>query len=280
MPDASRPRALAGRRVRLPGHFAGEVTVEDARPLGAGAELRVRLPDGALDEAVLSADDLAPLLAAEPAAPAEHPPVDPEQVRLLVESTRIRLAWAWDRQFAVSLSGIRTLPHQIEAVYRKMLPQPRLRFLLADDPGAGKTIMAGLLVKELKLRQAIDRCLVLVPAPLTLQWQDELLRFFGEPFQGAVPQVPGSARHGRARQAASRAGGPPCGASSARRSAAGGRDGARAAVQRAGRSAVPRDGTGAAARRSRAPRTGDRRRTGADRSWFPPRPRWPAAWGA
>ena len=183
MPDASRLRALAGRRVRLPGHFAGEVTVESARPLGAGAELRVRLPGGELDEAVLSGDDLAPLLAAGPTASAERPPADPEQVRLLVESTRIRLAWAWDRQFAVSLSGIRTLPHQIEAVYRKMLPQPRLRFLLADDPGAGKTIMAGLLVKELKLRQAIDRCLVLVPAPLTLQWQDELLRFFGEPFQ-------------------------------------------------------------------------------------------------
>ena len=183
MPDASRLRALVGRRVHLPGHFAGEVTIEGARPLGAGAELRVRLPGGELDEAVLSGGDLAALLAAGPPMPAARPPADPEQVRLLVESTRIRLAWAWDRQFAVSLSGIRTLPHQIEAVYRKMLPQPRLRFLLADDPGAGKTIMAGLLVKELKLRQAIDRCLVLVPAPLTLQWQDELLRFFGEPFQ-------------------------------------------------------------------------------------------------
>ena len=183
MPNASRLRALAGRRVRLPDHFAGEVTIEDARPLGAGAELRVRLPGGELDEAVLSGDDLAALLADGPPGPAARPPADAEQVRLLVESTRIRLAWTWDRQFAVSLSGIRTLPHQIEAVYRKMLPQPRLRFLLADDPGAGKTIMAGLLVKELKLRQAIDRCLVLVPAPLTIQWQDELLRFFGEPFQ-------------------------------------------------------------------------------------------------
>ena len=64
-----------------------------------------------------------------------------------------------------------------------MLPQPRLRFLLADDPGAGKTIMAGLLIKELKLREAIDRCLILVPAPLIIQWQDELLRFFNESFQ-------------------------------------------------------------------------------------------------
>ncbi|MBA2449693.1 MAG: DUF3883 domain-containing protein [Chloroflexi bacterium] len=63
-----------------------------------------------------------------------------------------------------------------------MLPQPRLRFLLADDPGAGKTIMAGLLIKEMKLREAIERVLILCPAPLTIQWQDELLRWFGEPF--------------------------------------------------------------------------------------------------
>ena len=101
---------------------------------------------------------------------------------LLVESARIRLAYAHDRQFAVSLSGIRTLPHQIEAVYQKMLPQPLLRFLLADDPGAGKTIMAGLLIKELKLREAIDRVLILCPAPLTIQWQDEMQRWFGETF--------------------------------------------------------------------------------------------------
>jgi SNF2 family DNA or RNA helicase len=64
----------------------------------------------------------------------------------------------------------------------RMLPQPRLRYLLADDPGAGKTIMAGLLLKEMKLRQAIERVLVIVPAALTLQWQDELLRFFNESF--------------------------------------------------------------------------------------------------
>jgi len=104
-------------------------------------------------------------------------------IRLLVESARIRLAYAHDRHFAVSLSGIRTLPHQIEAVYIRMLPQPRLRFLLADDPGAGKTIMAGLLLKEMKLREAIERVLILCPAPLTIQWQDELLRWFGESFE-------------------------------------------------------------------------------------------------
>ena len=116
-----------------------------------------------------------------PAAPSAAP-VNAERLRLLIESARIRLAYMHDRQFAVSLSGIRTLPHQIEAVYQKMLPQPRLRFLLADDPGAGKTIMAGLLIKEMKLREAVDRVLILCPAPLTIQWQDELLRWFGETF--------------------------------------------------------------------------------------------------
>ena len=105
-----------------------------------------------------------------------------EHLRLLVESARIRLAYAHDKHFAVSLSGIRTLPHQIEAVYIKMLPQPRLRFLLEDDPGAGKTIMAGLLIKEMKLREAIERVLILCPSPLTIQWQDEMLRWFSEPF--------------------------------------------------------------------------------------------------
>ncbi len=174
---------MIGRRVSLPGYFEGEVTVEAVRPLGTGLEIRVRLASGELDEAVLSKDDAAKLVSASPAMPQGTPPADAGRLRLLIESARIRLAYAYDRQFAVSLSGIRTLPHQIEAVYLRMLPQPRLRFLLADDPGAGKTIMAGLLIKELKLREALERCLIIVPAPLTIQWQDELLRFFGESFQ-------------------------------------------------------------------------------------------------
>ena len=182
MPETTGVAALVGRRVRLPGHFVGEVVVEAARVLGVGAEIRVRLPTGELDEAVLGAEEVATLVSVPVGQPADAT-VDAEKLRLVVESTRIRLAYTYDRQFAVSLSGIRTLPHQIEAVYMKMLPQPRLRFLLADDPGAGKTIMAGLLIKELKLREAIERVLILVPAPLTIQWQDELIRFFGESFQ-------------------------------------------------------------------------------------------------
>src|SRR5262249_42396101 len=127
-------------------------------------------------------DEAATVCGQQAEAPTAVQPTDAESIRLLVESARIRLAYTHDRHFAVSLSGIRTLPHQIEAVYMKMLPQPRLRFLLADDPGAGKTIMAGLFIKEMKLREAIDRILILCPAPLTIQWQDELLRWFNEPF--------------------------------------------------------------------------------------------------
>ena len=147
-----------GQRVSLPGHFDVPVVLEDARLLGSddseGYECRVHLPDGSLEEAVISAEEMAAILGQRPDEGEAQSPVDAEKLRLLIESSRIRLAYAHDQQFAVSLSGIRTLPHQIEAVYQAMLPQPRLRFLLADDPGAGKTIMAGLLVKELKLREA------------------------------------------------------------------------------------------------------------------------------
>ncbi|MCL2824303.1 MAG: DUF3883 domain-containing protein [Polyangiaceae bacterium] len=173
---------LVGRRLNLPGHFSGEVTIEGVREISGSVLLRVRLSNGRLDEAVLDEDEASRLLDVSVAQSHMALPVDADKLRLLVESTRIRLAYAYDSQFAVSLSGIRTLPHQIDAVYRRMLPQPRLRFLLADDPGAGKTIMAGLLIKEMKLRGAIERVLILVPAPLTIQWQDEMLRFFGEEF--------------------------------------------------------------------------------------------------
>ncbi len=175
-------RLPIGQQVSLPGHFDIPVMLEAARPLGKGFECRVRLPDGTLDEAVLSAEEAAALAGALPNADAKVPLANADQLRLLVESARIRLAYTHDRHFAVSMSGIRTLPHQIEAVYLKMLPQPRLRFLLADDPGAGKTIMAGLLIKEMKLREAIERVLILCPSPLTIQWQDEMLRWFGESF--------------------------------------------------------------------------------------------------
>src|SRR5437016_4312137 len=103
--------------------------------------------------------------------------------RLVSEAHRIRLAHLFDPVLAVHTSLVDPLPHQITAVYESMLPRQPLRFLLADDPGAGKTIMAGLLIKELIARADLHRCLVVCPGSLAEQWQDELYRRFQLPFE-------------------------------------------------------------------------------------------------
>jgi len=102
--------------------------------------------------------------------------------RLAAEARRIRLAHLFDPMLAVHLSSIRPLPHQVQAVYGELLPRQPLRFLLADDPGAGKTIMAGLYAKELLLRGDLARCLIVAPGGLVAQWQDELADKFGLEF--------------------------------------------------------------------------------------------------
>ncbi len=103
-------------------------------------------------------------------------------LRLVSEAYRIRLAHLFDPYLAIHTSRIEPLPHQITAVYGEMLPRQPLRFLLADDPGAGKTIMAGLFIKELMIRGDVERCLVVAPGALVEQWQDELHEKFGLPF--------------------------------------------------------------------------------------------------
>ena len=103
--------------------------------------------------------------------------------RLVSEAHRIRLAHLFDPLLAVHTSLVDPLPHQITAVYESMLPRQPLRFLLADDPGAGKTIMAGLLIKELIARGDLQRCLIVCPGSLAEQWQDELNRRFHLPFE-------------------------------------------------------------------------------------------------
>lgn len=179
--DDLRDRAR-NRLISLAGHFSQPVRIEGFEEIAPGLILlRVRHATGAPDETQIAVDELETALASGASASEEL--VAPQDLFLWVESQRIRLAYAHDPLFAVSLSGVRGLPHQIEAVYRSMLPQPRLRFVLADDPGAGKTIMAGLLLKELLLRGAVERCLILCPAPLTTQWQDELLDKFDEQFE-------------------------------------------------------------------------------------------------
>ena len=100
-------------------------------------------------------------------------------LRLVSEAHRIKLAWLFDPYLAITTSSIEPLPHQIAAVYQEMLPRQPMRFLLADDPGAGKTIMAGLLIKELMLRADLERCLIVSPGSLVEQWQDELAEKFG-----------------------------------------------------------------------------------------------------
>lgn len=103
--------------------------------------------------------------------------------RLVAEAHRIRLAHLFDPVLAVHTSQIEPLPHQITAVYEAMLPRQPLRFLLADDPGAGKTIMAGLLIKELIARGDLQRCLVVCPGSLAEQWRKELDERFHLPFE-------------------------------------------------------------------------------------------------
>jgi superfamily II DNA or RNA helicase len=103
---------------------------------------------------------------------------DGHEFKLASEAHRISLAYLFDPLLAVHTSAIEPLPHQITAVYQAMLPRQPLRFLLADDPGAGKTIMTGLLVKELIARGDIKRCMIVCPGNLVEQWQDELSRKF------------------------------------------------------------------------------------------------------
>jgi superfamily II DNA or RNA helicase len=107
---------------------------------------------------------------------------DARKFRLGIEAMRLGLAYEYDPYFALSIARVDPLPHQLEAVYDYFLKLPRIRFLLADDPGAGKTIMAGLLIKELMARGLIKRVLIVTPANLTFQWQRELKDKFREQF--------------------------------------------------------------------------------------------------
>ncbi|MFP4444394.1 MAG: DEAD/DEAH box helicase, partial [Spirochaetia bacterium] len=116
--------------------------------------------------------------------------------KLVSESLRIKLGYLFDPFLAVNSSDVEPLPHQITAVYEKMLSRQPLRFLLADDPGAGKTIMAGLLIKELLLRGDVERCMVVCPGNLVEQWQDELDSKFSLPFEILTNDKLESARSG------------------------------------------------------------------------------------
>ena len=108
---------------------------------------------------------------------------DPEKFVLFAEAERIHSAYQFDPLFAINCSVVDALPHQVEAVYKYLLPQPKIRFLLADDTGAGKTIMTGLLLKELIMRGKLNRILIVTPGGLTKQWRDDEMELkFNIPF--------------------------------------------------------------------------------------------------
>src|SRR5690625_3410342 len=147
----------------------------------SAVNLTYKAPDGQISAEVLYRDDEARLEIVEQGRPWSFDG-NGHDFRLVSEANRIRLAHLFDPVLAVHTSLVDPLPHQITAVYEAMLPRQPLRFLLADDPGAGKTIMAGLLIKELIARGDLKRCLVVCPGSLAEQWQDELYRRFQLPF--------------------------------------------------------------------------------------------------
>jgi len=172
----------AGSAVRGVVPDAG-VTVVGAQWFGSESlELTYKTAEGRLGNELLYRHDEARLELVEAGRPWSFDG-DGHLFRLVSEAHRIRLAHLFDPLLAVHTSLVEPLPHQITAVYEAMLPRQPLRFLLADDPGAGKTIMAGLLIKELIARGDLQRCLVVCPGSLAEQWQDELWRRFQLPFE-------------------------------------------------------------------------------------------------
>lgn len=172
------------------------VTVVSVQWFGSEAlELTYKTPTGKVANELLYRHDESRLVLVEQGRPWSFDG-DGALFRLVSEAHRIRLAHLFDPVLAVHTSLVDPLPHQVTAVYEAMLPRQPLRFLLADDPGAGKTIMAGLLIKELIARGDLQRCLIVCPGSLAEQWQDELYRRFHLPFEILTNDKFGAARTG------------------------------------------------------------------------------------
>src|SRR5438552_6861700 len=166
--------------VRVP-IFPETVQVIVAIPMGTSVKLVGKgLNTNQVHEPILSAEQLAQLQSTPEKEPFDG---DPLRFRLGIEALRLGLAYEYDPYFSLSIARVDPLPHQLEAVYDYFLTMPRIRFLLADDPGAGKTIMAGLLLKELKIRGLVKRTLIITPASLSFQWQREMKEKFREQFE-------------------------------------------------------------------------------------------------
>ena len=158
-------------------------TVAAVVPIGEGAvQVFYRTPDGTTKERLLGRGDEENLSVAIVERPWSFDG-DGAAFQLTCEAKRIDLAFLFDPMMAVHTSNVEPLPHQITAVYESMLPKQPLRFVLADDPGAGKTIMAGLYIRELIMRADARRILIVAPGSLVEQWRDELFEKFGLEFR-------------------------------------------------------------------------------------------------
>ncbi|ORW93959.1 helicase [Mycobacterium sp. IEC1808] len=175
--------------LRIDGLIPAQViTVIFAQWHGTDAlELTYKTNDGVLGQQVIFRTDQDKLVVAQAGSRAFD--ANATDFKLVAEAQRITLAGLFDPMLAVATSDVRPLPHQIRAVYGELLPRTPLRFLLADDPGAGKTIMAGLYIKELILRDDVKRCLIVAPGGLVEQWQDELFFKFGLRFDLLTNQL-------------------------------------------------------------------------------------------
>lgn len=163
-----------------PGHV---VTVAFTQPVGDNALTAFyKLADGSLRERMLFRADEAKLSLAQSGRPWAFD-APGEDFKLAAEAYRISLAHLFDPMMAVHTSNVEPLPHQISAVYESMLPRQPLRYVLADDPGAGKTIMAGLYIRELIMRADARRVLIVAPGSLVDQWREELFEKFGLEFK-------------------------------------------------------------------------------------------------
>jgi len=161
--------------------FPEPVQVIVATSRGSGMQIIGRgLNSNQVYDRILTAEQLAKLEFSPETEPFDG---NARKFRLGIEALRLGIAYEYDPYFSLSIARVDPLPHQLEAVYEYFMKLPRIRFLLADDPGAGKTIMAGLLIKELKIRGLIKRVLIITPANLTFQWQRELKDKFRESFE-------------------------------------------------------------------------------------------------
>jgi superfamily II DNA or RNA helicase len=161
--------------------FPEPVQIILAIPMGNSVKLVGKgVRSNTVYEPILSFEQLGQLHASPSQEPFDG---DATKFRLGVEAMRLGLAYEYDPFFSLSIARVDPLPHQLEAVYDYFIKLPRIRFLLADDPGAGKTIMAGLLIKELKIRGLVKRILIVTPANLSFQWQRELKDKFRENFE-------------------------------------------------------------------------------------------------